>query len=143
MKPDLIISSLVNQSPLNELSQNKNKENVVVNKTKKSISVVEGTNSTEVIGNISKADRDGFLKISSYPNDIIFQWGRVNLNADTDAEFNFPIAFPNSPLNITASHQTNSPPVVVMADIINNNKFSISISGGLDGENVHWFAVGY
>lgn len=111
-----------------------------------------GTNTLKAVTPKGLADKfaDGFtgsnqsLTTSGYqkfPGGLIIQWGT---NSDTNVAINFPIAFPNAGLSMTASvTPTSDQGADATVEIVSNSQFKLRCGTTTSNNNIHWIAIGY
>jgi len=116
---------------------------LVIGKDDKSISIIDNGEIISLLNlpTMLMSD-DGYLKLPTQQGVFIVQWGTVSVDADSVITGLFPIPFTTTPKVMIASHKNNDHPVSVSANALNSTTYEITITGGLNKENVSYIVIG-
>lgn len=119
---------------------------LLIGKRDKSINVVSGGEKID-IKELPTQNRvlntEGTLSIPSSDGvPFIIQYGTVYISANTTIEVPFVTPFSSRCFQVQVTQQENDAVTGIMAKQIDRTKFSLGITGGVDGEIVAWFAIG-
>lgn len=115
---------------------------LIVGTKDKSMGVVEDGSYTSLIPEANVSNK-GWVKFNTSHKPLIQQWGEINITGNSTEIYDFNIPFDNSCFTVYLTHKENDTIDTMKAIPKTLATFEVSITGGIEGENISWFAIGH